>query len=451
MADWKTVFTQLVYDAESQYDRLRYRLLDRLGGLDQIKILPFNGFGNRQRLYLKGRVLEDQGIDPAMDNDSLWTNLSNMYKRMESNEVPHARILARFQGEEQEVQANDEGYFEVTVEPSSPLPNDRLWHTIELELLDPEPREGSGPVRARGEVFVPQSRSDFVVVSDIDDTIVKTEATQLLKMARNVFLGNARTRLPFPGVAALYRALYHGATGENWNPMFYVSSSPWNLYDLLVDFFNLQNIPVGPVLFLRDWGIKENEILPVRHKEYKYKTILKILESYPEQPFILIGDSGQEDPEIYARIVSSHPGRVLAVYIRNVSRDLERAEEVQTLAKEVMAAGSDLILAADTVEIAKHAIAKGWIREDRLPEIMGEKVKDQAPPSTIERLVGEEEKEDGVTAVISTDSPEQVDEVTDAVDAGALQDLVKNAGDTKGQKPPTVIFHNPQDPKKDGE
>ena len=96
--------------------------------------------------------------------------------------------------------------------------------------------------------------------------------------------------------------------------MFYVSSSPWNLYDLLSDFFNLQNIPIGPVLFLRDWGLSDQGFLPTRNRSYKLGYIKEIIETFNDLPFILIGDSGQEDPEIYTEVVSlypePHPGRL---------------------------------------------------------------------------------------------------------------------------------------------
>ena len=71
------------------------------------------------------------------------------------------------------------------------------------------------------------------MISDIDDTIVRTGATSLLMMLRVVLLSNAHTRLPFQGVAAFYGALARGASGQDSNPLFYVSSSPWNLYDVL--------------------------------------------------------------------------------------------------------------------------------------------------------------------------------------------------------------------------
>ena len=82
-------------------------------------------------------MLEDKGISPASEDDSVWDNLANMYKRFASAEVPHARLLARFQGLDYEIQADDEGYFDLWLEPTHPLPTGRLWHDVELELLSP--------------------------------------------------------------------------------------------------------------------------------------------------------------------------------------------------------------------------------------------------------------------------------------------------------------------------
>jgi phosphatidate phosphatase APP1 len=188
-----------------------------------------------------------------------------------------------------------------------------------------------------------------------------------------VLLENALTRLPFPGVAAFYRALERGATGADANPIFYVSSSPWNLYDVIDGFLEAQRIPTGPLL-LRDWDFGR---LTNRHAGHKGTAIREIFDTYPELPFVLVGDSGQEDPEIYTRLVREHPGRVKAVYIRNVTPNVERTERIQALAREVAAAGSTLVLADDTLTVAKHAAMHGWIASDALAEVGGEKRDDE--------------------------------------------------------------------------
>ena len=190
-----------------------------------------------------------------------------------------------------------------------------------------------------------------------------------------MLLENARTRLPFPGVAAFYRALERGTlpAEQRDNPIFYVSSSPWNLYDVIAGFLEAQEIPVGPML-LRDWDIGPSFL---RNREYKLAQIREILRTYPALPFMLVGDSGQEDPEIYSALVSEFPDRILAIYIRNVSAHPERSEAIRVLAEQVSAAGSSLVLADDTLTVARHAAAHGWIRDDALAEIGTEKRADE--------------------------------------------------------------------------
>ena len=105
--------------------------------------------------------------------------------------------------------------------------------------------------------------------------------------------------------------------------------------------------------------------------------IREILASYPSLPFILIGDSAQEDPEIYAEVVATHPGRILAVYIRNVNQHPEDSPAIRALMERIAAAGSALVLADDTLAAARHAASHGWIREETLPGVGDEKQADE--------------------------------------------------------------------------
>jgi phosphatidate phosphatase APP1 len=454
MANWKEVIAQIAVDAEEHFDLLKYRLRERLGGRDPIMILPFRGFGTQEKLYLKGRVLEDKGITSPEDNDSIWDNLVNMYKRFESDEIPYARVRVNFQDIEKIIETDEEGYFEVWIEPDQPLDPDKLWHSVYLELIKPD-RDQYPPVKAKGQVMVPPAGARFGVISDIDDTVLKTDATHLLNMARTVFLGNARTRLPFPGVAAFYRALLQNTQNSQradrqkaFNPLFYVSSSPWNIYDLLSDFFHLQDIPLGPVLFLRDWGISEDDLIPSHHHSYKLGHIRKIMDLYQDLPFILIGDSGQEDPEIYAEVVDLYPERILAIYIRNVSRGLKRPEAIHKLAKQVAESGSSLILAEDTLPMAEHAAEHGWISPQDLPEIRAEIKADIAPPGPLESLLeeqaGEQEQISEPPKVVVDADDDESRASGQAIDSGAIEKALEQ-GDQEDDQPPTVIVNGDED------
>lgn len=435
MSGWKEALIHLSVDVETQYDSLKNRLRQRFGRRDPMMILPYRGYGTPDRMFLRGRVLKDRHIQPAEADDSSWENLLNMWRRANSIEIPGAQVRARFAGREQVVTANDEGFFEVWIEPAEPLPAGQLWQEVELELLAPTPEDGA-PVRAVGQILVPPPSADFAVISDIDDTVLQSNVTSLVKMARATFLGNARLRLPFEGVAAFYRALHRGRAGDQRNPMFYVSSSPWNLYDLLSEFFNLQDIPVGPVLFLRDWGLTDQGFLPLKNRAYKLSYIKEIIETFKTLPFILIGDSTQEDPEIYTEVVSLYPKRILAVYIRNVERDPKRMAKIKTLAEEVLKAGSVLVLAETTLPLAEHAAKQGWIDPNALPEIEIEKQADAAPPTPLETLLGQEEKAEAPTVEVAPGAGAA--ETIAAVQEGGIEEALQT-GDEKKDEAPTVV------------
>jgi phosphatidate phosphatase APP1 len=345
----------------------------RIGKTERPHIVPYRGYGNSSRVLVMGRALRDPGLNEAAATDNWVRNLVNSYKRIETDELPGARLRATIGAVAQELMADDEGFFRASLRLSTPPPPDAgHWHELRLELLEPvvEP-----PVPAvSAQILVPPVDAEFGIISDLDDTVIQTGATDVMRMARATLLGNARTRSPFPGVAAFYAALQRGATGTGFNPIFYVSSSPWNLYDVIEQFLALQRIPVGPIL-LRDWGMSLERI-PFGHAEHKVASIRHILEMYPAMRFILIGDSGQQDPEIYREVAREFPGRITGAYIRNVTPGSSRATALATIAMEIAEAGSHMLVTADTITAARHAAESGLIAESALEEITEEKRKD---------------------------------------------------------------------------
>ncbi|MBD0258241.1 MAG: DUF2183 domain-containing protein, partial [Cytophagales bacterium] len=310
-------------------DRSRYILKKRFGWLRSPIILPYRGFGNRHEVYLKGRVLEDNGLAKPAERNSIWHNIVAMYKRYVSNEIPNVRVKATFNGQEQVVTTNEIGFFEVRFQFATPLPPGKDWVEVQLELLDkvvPNQKQ----VRAGGPVMLSQEHHQFGIISDVDDTILVSNATNFYKKIKLMLFKNARSRLPFEGVASFYSALQKGRDGGAFNPVFYVSSSSWNLYDLLVDFCNYQGIPRGPFM-LRGSRLDQFTFFASIHKEHKMAKIRQILTSFHDLRFILIGDSGQKDAEIYSQVVREFPGRILAVYIRDVSNE-ERDAAVRSIA-----------------------------------------------------------------------------------------------------------------------
>ncbi len=372
MPQWKEKLLEHAHTVETHYDWLRWQLKQRFHLIDPVTIQPYHGYGYQNRVYMKGRVLEERGIDHPTAEDSGWDNLVAMYHRFESDEIARARVRVRLYDEVQEVVTNNEGYFDVWFHQVH-APPERIWHEVTLELLDKIAPEQES-VQVTGRVLLPPPPNDFVVVSDIDDTILQSQATDTLTMARLTLFKNARTRVPFPGIAAFYRALQQGVGEATFNPLFYLSSNAWNMYEFLEDFIKFHNIPMGPLL-LRDFGLTQTRFLTSSHHEHKFTYIKNLLDLYPSLDFILIGDSGAKDAEIYAHVVNEFPHRIAAIYIRDVTPD-HRDAEVQALAEEVTRAGSMLCFVEDTYEAAQHAAAHGFIDAASLPHIQEQVAKD---------------------------------------------------------------------------
>ncbi|MFK8079944.1 MAG: App1 family protein [Granulosicoccus sp.] len=356
---WEKLVHQLGIRAENAVDLVRERFRHRIVPDKPIKIIPFHGMGNDTSCLLRGRVLE-YPQKPADDAESIWRNLQDSYRRFETDEIPDITVCLTVGDQRYHVQTDDEGYFLFEF----PKPPEHTGHRLSVSLSLPDHPEQHDDTA--GYIFFAPSAAAFGVISDIDDTVLVTQATSMIKMMRLTLLESSESRVPFSGVATFYKAL-HDAT----NPFFYVSSSPWNLFEFLDDFMHLNDITTGPLL-LRDFGIDKTKLVAGPHKRHKLAQIRTVLEFYPDLRFILIGDSGQHDPEIYSLVVEEFPDRILCIYIRDVGH-AARDRQVQALATQLQARHVDMLLVPDTLAAATHAASKGYIAT-HLPDLIAEEL-----------------------------------------------------------------------------
>jgi phosphatidate phosphatase APP1 len=362
VSDWSRRLARLAHDIEGHVDSAVVEVKRRVRGTRPPRAFLYRSYGTADQARIMGRVLEVEPGRASTVHDPRWQNLFATLGRFDSDEVPGARVLVRYGDASAEVVADHEGYFSVVLPGEGTPDADPQWRQATTELRSPPGLGGTG------RVLVPAPDARFGVVSDLDDTVIQTGVRRVLHLLSATFLENSRTRLPFPGVAAFYHALRAEAPGLAPNPIFYVSSSPWNLHDFLIEFLEVRGVPVGP-LMLRDWGTSKDSLLPPGHHEHKTESIERVFATYPALPFLLIGDSGQKDPEIYREIAERHPGRVMAIYIRDVSLNPIRAAEVGRLAAEAGELGTVMVLVKDTVDAARHAAERGWIAPERVEAV----------------------------------------------------------------------------------
>ncbi|MBD1909684.1 MULTISPECIES: phosphatase domain-containing protein [unclassified Leptolyngbya] len=364
MTDWIRAISQGTATLNDAYDAVKGKITRLLRLEDPIQIMAYRGYGTPEWLFVKGRVLQDQGIKIRETKARLLENVVNMYRRFATDEVPKARLRVSLGDIYQEVVTDREGFFETELRPSSPLESDRLWERIDLELLHPLSKR-YGAVRDRGQVLIVREQARFGVISDIDDTIVETAATDLLKMIRIAYLGNAQTRKPFDGVPEFYHGLQRGVSGKEGNPIFYVSSSAWNMYDVFEQFMDIKRIPPGPIL-LRDIELSLENLLSFKHEIHKIEQIRPIFERFPHLPFILIGDTGQRDAEIYQNLVQTYPDRILGVYLRDVTpNNTARHEILKTIEQTIRDLSCSFLVFQNTQDAIEHAARQGWLEPEK--------------------------------------------------------------------------------------
>ncbi|MCG2419695.1 DUF2183 domain-containing protein [Aequorivita sp. F47161] len=339
---------------------------------DPIQIITFRSYGTTNHLYVKGRAIEDENINHS--KTGFFNLLWNSWKRFETDKVKNATLLLSLpDGRTIETITDAQGYFliDTIFENLRPLTDEESWLHYTISFANKNiGRNIQLGNRFKGEILIPHlianTTSDgakFGIISDIDDTILHTGLTSRLKwqVVKNTIFKRAEKRIPLEGAAAFYKKLHDGKSGNECNPIFYVSHSPWNLYSYLEIFLEKNSFLKGPIL-LRDFVNPLAKIFTPKtsdnEKPQKQKEIINILKTYPKLPFILIGDSGEHDPDIYTEIAEAHPERILAIYLRNVNHK-RKMLRVKGLFKDYETV--PVLLVEDSEAAITHAKQNGFI------------------------------------------------------------------------------------------
>lgn len=371
---------RLVASIDDAFDSRWRRLRKRFGRAGVPQILPYIGYANPSTAWLHGRVLTNPPPEEPGEDDSRWRNVANTYRRFASKEVPDVRISIKLGDDLHEVVTDREGYFQLQTPHALQHLSDGMWCQAVLKIVghDSVSPEDSA---VTAKIMSPPAHAEFGIISDVDDTVIHTGATHLLKMIRITMFGNARTRVPLDGAAAFYQALQVGNhLGETpQNPVFYVSSSPWNLFDLIEDIFLFNDFPLGPIL-LRDIGFDRDKFFKKKGHGHKLDKVRRILAAFPELPFVLLGDSGQDDAMLYATAAAEYgPERIRCIFIRDVDPDADSRYDANVASWQAksLEAGVPMHRIGDSHVAAVLAAEQGWIHPTRLESIRSEVFKDQ--------------------------------------------------------------------------
>lgn len=335
--------------------------LDKLLGrykVEKVHIVPYRSYGTSVRLYIKGRVLDNSPLE-FLDSHTFWQTLKNSFKQFNTHEIPDIKVCLTIGDSKLYTVTDKKGYFlfnDVLGEDVTKYADAEGWVNYAITV----PTEPQATVKSvfKGEFLIPEKEADYGIITDIDDTILKTGVTSFLKwrLIFNSFFVNAFRRMPLEDTPELYKKLHKGVEGKEKNPVFYISNSPWNMYQYLKLFLDNNNFPRGPILLRSFSSIFKRAVAD--EKPHKQKEILNLLDTYKDLKFILIGDSGEHDASIYTDIAAQYPDRILCIYLRSV-RHKRKMQRVKSVVDNFRT--TPVLVVEKSIDAEAHAKQSGYI------------------------------------------------------------------------------------------
>lgn len=312
----------------------------------------YRGYGHENKLTVFGHVFRLSPFPRRHYRQSFLRNTLALLRLFLIKPFAGVPVRLEWKGKVYETKTDTDGFFKFEWHDAEPF--ERGWLPVKITAVAHNRTIGSV-----GRVYIAHS-TQFVIVSDIDDTFLISHSANLRKRLWVLFSQNARTRKPFEGVVRHYQLLAKShTTPEAPNPFFYVSSSEWNLYEYILEFASVNRIPPG-VFMLSQLKIF-SQLLKTGQNNHgtKFTRIVRVLQAFPNQRVILLGDSSQQDPYIYESLVKHFPKQIHAVYIRDVfQRNYEKVREVLN---KIEATGVPCLLFKHSRDAILHSVKIGLI------------------------------------------------------------------------------------------
>lgn len=335
----------------------RLRKLFGSNSIQNLNVVIYRSYGTHFHLYIKGRVLDNLEIQ-FKEKSNFFQTVVKTIQQFDTHEISNVEIELQIAGIVLRQKSDRKGYFifdEILPVDISTLADSEGWVLFDISTIASETVK---KLHFKGSFLIPDNEADFGIISDIDDTILNTGVTSFLKwkLIKNSLFVNTYKRTPLDGASDLYQKLHLGVDNKEKNPIFYLSNSPWNLYQYLKVFLDYNNFPKGAIL-LRSFSSMFQR-LTADEKPHKQKEIINLLKSYPNLKFILIGDSGEHDASIYTEIAAQFPHQILCIYLRTVKhrRKMLHVKSIVDTWKT-----TPILLVENSIDAENHARFNGYI------------------------------------------------------------------------------------------
>ncbi len=314
----------------------------------KLDISLYRGFVNDQELIVFGHVFNSWAPDKYEIDRRGYKHAKSVIKMFSINPIRNIKVTLHFKDLEVTTKTLDDGYFRFTIPYNEYL--DSGWHSYAVSCS----LNGMGIIE-QGELLKP-FKSKLGIISDIDDTFLISHTNNIFKKLYVVLTRNINNRKIFNDVVPHYQALSRAGQEEEgaFNSFFYVSSSEWNLYEFILQFTRMHQLPKAIIKLKKiKTGLGDFLFTGSGSHDHKFLKIKDIISFYPQLTYVLMGDDSQHDPFLYERVVKVFPQSVKAIYIRQTTR--KKKKQV----KETLANIEDLGVATcyfkDSHKAIKHS------------------------------------------------------------------------------------------------
>lgn len=297
---------------EDRWHQFRLNLARRRQ--QHVTVLSLDGYGSPRWVRVFSRVMmaPDSDFEGGRRVAKVIADGVRGWRNFVSATVPFAQVKVTVAGQSFEIAADRGGIVDEVIHLRDGVQLPSGWQEVRLEA------PGAEPTTAEVQIIGDDTTSG--VICDIDDTVVVTKLPRPFLAAWNSFVLDEHARTPTPGMAVMMERLLSASPAspdQKRAPVLYVSTGAWNVAQTLTRFLTRNLYPQGPLL-LTDWGPTEDRWFR-SGQQHKVEQLARLAEEFPQMQWVLIGDDGQHDPQIYADFAREHPESVKAIIIRELT------------------------------------------------------------------------------------------------------------------------------------
>jgi len=276
-------------------------------GYAKDNIVIYHAYGNNHYMIVQGRMERERDFKSVSNDDGWIRNLWRRAKQVKADDIESADINLSINHESFKTKGDDEGYFSFNVQTKQRLnmgyqkiilqiAGNKHLHEANATIIDTTPLVG--------------------IISDFDDTLIISEVTDKISLGINTMFKNYKQRILVPTMIERFTKVLSQNPKGTPSTLFILTGSPQQLFTPIEKFLNYHHFPKHTLILKKAHGDNQDPLTD----QFAYKTqkIERLIKLYPNMKWVMFGDSGEKDAEVYKAMQEKYPHKVMRYYIRDV-------------------------------------------------------------------------------------------------------------------------------------